>query len=412
MSDARTSITPTTTAAVRTARPKRAATSTAGRWTASSATAESAQKGCVDPDNPNCQFGPIDVMGYHTADATSRTTGATRKNFVLQDHMFEPNASWSLPAHLFLVSEWSAKCTRAQRSEQLRERRSRRPGRSRRTNADEAPGRLAGHADLRVDRPHLPAAQAERLVGLLRRDAAPSPTARTTRRSRASPVTQNAKTPGIWNPLPYFDTVSNDDQARQHPVGRRASTRPRRTARSPRSRGSSRRAQVSEHPPSSVSAGQSYVTSLVNAVMNEPRLELDRDLPGVGRLGRLLRPRRAARRRRERLRAARAGHRDQPVRQARLHRPSDPELRRVRQVHRRRLPRRSAPRPQDRRPARPAARRAREQGRSSATSPPTSTSPRRRDRRCCYRSHPVTTLTADGSVLAVHAGRDRRQTDR
>ncbi len=25
--------------------------------------------------------------------------------------MFEPNASWSLPAHLFLVSEWSALCT-------------------------------------------------------------------------------------------------------------------------------------------------------------------------------------------------------------------------------------------------------------------------------------------------------------
>ncbi len=24
--------------------------------------------------------------------------------------MFEPNASWSLPAHLFLVSEWSARC--------------------------------------------------------------------------------------------------------------------------------------------------------------------------------------------------------------------------------------------------------------------------------------------------------------
>jgi hypothetical protein len=26
--------------------------------------------------------------------------------------MFEPNASWSLPAHLFMVSEWSARCTR------------------------------------------------------------------------------------------------------------------------------------------------------------------------------------------------------------------------------------------------------------------------------------------------------------
>src|SRR2546425_60282 len=29
---------------------------------------------------------------------------------LLQDHMFEPNASWSLPEHLFQVSEWSANC--------------------------------------------------------------------------------------------------------------------------------------------------------------------------------------------------------------------------------------------------------------------------------------------------------------
>jgi hypothetical protein len=25
---------------------------------------------------------------------------------MLQDHMFEPDATWSLPAHLFLVSGW------------------------------------------------------------------------------------------------------------------------------------------------------------------------------------------------------------------------------------------------------------------------------------------------------------------
>src|SRR5947199_677921 len=27
--------------------------------------------------------------------------------------MFEPNASWSLPEHLFMVSEWSALCSKA-----------------------------------------------------------------------------------------------------------------------------------------------------------------------------------------------------------------------------------------------------------------------------------------------------------
>ncbi|MBN8908808.1 MAG: hypothetical protein J0H99_19805, partial [Rhodospirillales bacterium] len=39
--------------------------------------------------------------------------GTHAQNFVLQDNLFEPNASWSLPQHLFMVSEWSAKCSQA-----------------------------------------------------------------------------------------------------------------------------------------------------------------------------------------------------------------------------------------------------------------------------------------------------------
>ncbi|MDQ6810937.1 MAG: hypothetical protein M3Z95_03435, partial [Actinomycetota bacterium] len=51
----------------------------------------------------------VDVMGYHDArEIPNYWTYA--QNFVLQDKLFEPNASWSLPAHLFTVSEWSAKC--------------------------------------------------------------------------------------------------------------------------------------------------------------------------------------------------------------------------------------------------------------------------------------------------------------
>ena len=46
-------------------------------------------------------------MGYHDAREIPNYW-AYAENFVLQDHMFEPNASWSLPAHLFMVSEWSA----------------------------------------------------------------------------------------------------------------------------------------------------------------------------------------------------------------------------------------------------------------------------------------------------------------
>ena len=31
-------------------------------------------------------------------------------HYVLQDHMFEPVTSYSLPSHLFMVSNWSAAC--------------------------------------------------------------------------------------------------------------------------------------------------------------------------------------------------------------------------------------------------------------------------------------------------------------
>jgi phospholipase C len=75
------------------------------------AQAESGRRGCLNPTDPACtSSAKPDVMGYHTAgDIPNYWTYA--KDFVLQDHMFEPNASWSLPSHLFLVSEWSAYCT-------------------------------------------------------------------------------------------------------------------------------------------------------------------------------------------------------------------------------------------------------------------------------------------------------------
>ena len=67
---------------------------------------------CANPDTPGCtssEQGP-DVMGWHDAREIPNYW-AYAQNFVLQDRMFEPSASWSLPAHLFLVSGWSAKCT-------------------------------------------------------------------------------------------------------------------------------------------------------------------------------------------------------------------------------------------------------------------------------------------------------------
>src|SRR5439155_22865881 len=68
-----------------------------------------------NPFSPDCtqyvgRKGQPDAMGWHDAREIPNYWAYAR-NFVLQDHMFEPNASWSLPAHLFMVSAWSAKCS-------------------------------------------------------------------------------------------------------------------------------------------------------------------------------------------------------------------------------------------------------------------------------------------------------------
>src|SRR5436305_652883 len=72
--------------------------------------AEGGRRGCTDPNNPACtNSATSDVMGYHTSTDIPNYWSYAQQ-YVLQDHMFEPNASWSLPEHLFMVSEWSAYC--------------------------------------------------------------------------------------------------------------------------------------------------------------------------------------------------------------------------------------------------------------------------------------------------------------
>ena len=53
--------------------------------------------------------GQPDVVSYHDA-TTIPNYWTYARNFVLQDRMFGPHDSWTLPAHLFLVSAWSAFC--------------------------------------------------------------------------------------------------------------------------------------------------------------------------------------------------------------------------------------------------------------------------------------------------------------
>ncbi len=68
----------------------------------------------IHRDDPGCSEltgpgGQPDVMSYHTRKEIPNYW-AYADHFVLQDRMFAPADSWTLPAHLYLVSGWSASC--------------------------------------------------------------------------------------------------------------------------------------------------------------------------------------------------------------------------------------------------------------------------------------------------------------
>jgi phospholipase C len=229
-----------------------------------------ARKGCADPNDPACTNSTTaDVLGYHPqGDIPNYWSYAS--NYVLQDHMFEPNASWSLPEHLFQVSEWSAACPTHDPASC--------------TNALQNPGRPqhAGLPDAAITSGTGPGSGPiyawTDLTYLLHKNsvswsyyvvAGTEPDCQNDAALSCTAVKQNAKTPGIWNPLPYFDTVRADGEegniasVDSYYSAAKNGTLPAVSWVVPSG-------AVSEHPPSPVSYGQSYVTSLVNAAMTGP----------------------------------------------------------------------------------------------------------------------------------------------
>ena len=265
--------------------------------------AESGRKGCLNPTDPACTNSATpDVMGYHTeSDIPNYWTYA--KDFVLQDHMFEPNASWSLPSHLFLVSEWSAYCTQADNPSScvnaLQTRPAERPANAPRYSTA-AVRRSPKNAQAR--RRGQPIYAWTDLTYLLHKShvswgyyvvSGTEPDCENPAAETCAPVRQNANTPGIWNPLPWFDTVQGRPPTRQHPVGRPLLRR--REGRHPAGRvvggavGSGERASARPGELRAELCDQSDQRR-----HEEPGLGFDRHLPGLGRLGWLLRPRRPA----------------------------------------------------------------------------------------------------------------------
>jgi phospholipase C len=232
-----------------------------GRMDGFVARAENAKKkGCkTNPNNPICSQRAThpDEMGYHDG-ADIPNYWAYARNFVLQDHMYEPNASWSLPAHLFMVSEWSAHCTNRDDPMSC-------------TNALQSPG---SPPDAKNGTGRAPAYAWTDLTYLLHKHkvswryyvfSGTEPDCENDEMICES-VKQGAKTPGIWNPLPYFTTVQNNHQL-ANVTNLSNYFKAAKTGRLPAVAWINPTGAVSEHPPGLVSAGQTYVTKLVNAAM-------------------------------------------------------------------------------------------------------------------------------------------------
>jgi phospholipase C len=214
----------------------------------------------VHIDSPQCSLTPKtpDVMGYKTG-ADIPNYWAYARHFVLQDHMFQPDTSWSLPSHLYLVSGWSAKCARRGDPSSCR-------------SAVQDPGSPPGEAQNTTGA--APDYAWTDLTYLLHKDhvswayyvfKGQQPDCEDNA-MLCKAVGQDAKTPGIWNPLPWFDTVRQDRQGENvEPfndflVAAKEGNLPSVSWLTPAQ-------AVSEHPPGLVSRGQAYVTSVINAVM-------------------------------------------------------------------------------------------------------------------------------------------------
>jgi phospholipase C len=221
---------------------------------------------CNALTNPDCESAiPRDVMGYHAGTDIPNYWYYAR-HYALQDHMFSPANSPSLPAHLYEVSGWSATCSKHNDPNSC-------------VNNPQAPNAPPGvtmtHAQL-SEVFNNPIYSWTDLTYLMHKQhvswgyyvvSGNEPDCEDDNALTCDPVRQNSKTVGIWNPLPNFDTVRND-----HELGNiqsvKAFYRRAQEGTLPAVSWVVPSAAVSEHPPMPVSAGQSYVTSLINAVMH------------------------------------------------------------------------------------------------------------------------------------------------
>lgn len=215
---------------------------------------------------PKAAKGCNDVMGYHDArEIPNYWTYA--KDFTLQDNMFESASAWSLTEHLYMVSAWSARCPKGD------------------TNPLDCKNTLAPKSASKTwDGPNVPgkATYAWTDITYLMDKAGVSwryyvkegnePDCEDDEELSCAQVPQSAKTPGIWNPLQDFTDVEEDKQTQNVQGLNHLYEAAHQTGECglPNVSWVAPNLEVSEHPPSLISKGQAYVTTLINTIMKSP----------------------------------------------------------------------------------------------------------------------------------------------
>jgi phospholipase C len=203
-----------------------------------------------------------DVMGFHDR-RDIPNYWAYADNFVLQDHLFEPNLGWSQPSHLALVSGWSALCGNPYHPDTCRP--------------------SVTFNDIDKQWPHQPSYAWTDITYLLHHYGV-------SWRYYVAPGSLNDCegtndqmihcTPGVsgfdpigtpepWNPLPDFTDVRDDHQVKNVQFNPKffaaaaAGTLPSVSWVEPGW-------YDSEHPPTTTARGQAWVTRVINAIMAGP----------------------------------------------------------------------------------------------------------------------------------------------
>ena len=220
---------------------------------------EAALQNCLGkPNAPDCGVPKSvpDVMSYKLRSDLPEYWGYA-DNYVLMDHMFGTGRTWSLPEHLFMVSDWSARCYR-----------------------QDDPTSCENEVDAVDDARFQPAPNYAwtDVTHLLNQNGVSwgyyvfdgsEPDCENPADLTCIPLPQSYRTGSIWNPLPYFSDVKADGQlgniqtVDNFAAAARNGTLPAVSWVVPTN-------SVSEHPPAPITDGRKYVTYMINQVMQGP----------------------------------------------------------------------------------------------------------------------------------------------